>query len=166
MIEDSHGESKLCKFPVVHDNIGLEAIVFGWTHTGEVDAVFGLPVVFLQVAEVVSHHCHICPPFLQTDQDTHADLMDTRLSHTIESIDTPFEFGLHASRVILFIVRLIISFLKADDSVQPVMGEFFVFFRFEGHHFNLKVTEIRFCQIESTGDVRYTCCCRIFTCHE
>ena len=92
--------------------------------------------------------------------------MDTGLSHTVETIDTPFEFGLHASRVILFIVRLIISFLKADDSVQPVMGEFFVFFRFEGHHFNLKVTEIRFCQIESTGDVRYTCCCRIFTRHE
>ena len=166
MVEDTHGECKLCKFPVVHDDVGLETIVFGWTHTGEVDAVLGFPIMFLQVAEVVSHHCHIGPPLFQTDQNTHSYLVDTGLSHTVETIDTPFEFGLHASRVILFIVRLVVGFLKTDDSVQSVMSELFIFFRFEGHHFNLKIAEIRFGQVQCTGDVRHSCRCRIFTGHE
>ena len=85
------------------------------------------------------------------------------LPHTVETVDAPFEFGFHSSRVINFVVRLVVSLLEADHSVQSVVRQFLVFFCFKRHYFNLQVAEVRLCQIQCTGNVRDTCSSRIFT---
>ena len=67
VIEDSHGKRQLGKFPVVHDNIWLEPSVFGRTHTWEVNAIFCLPIMLLQVTEMIGQHGYIRAPFFQSD---------------------------------------------------------------------------------------------------
>ena len=88
MVEDSHGECKLGEFSVIHDYIRLESAVF----RREVYAVFRFPVMLLQITQMISHHRYVGSPFLQTDQDTHTNLVYTCLSHAVEAVYTPFEF--------------------------------------------------------------------------
>ena len=131
MVEDAHGESDLCQFAVAHDDIGLEAAVLRRTHTGEVDAVFRLPIMFLEIAQVISHHGDVCPPFfLQTDEHSHADGMDACLPHTVETVDTPFKLGLHAAGVVDVVIRFVIGFLKTNHTVHAVLFQLCILFRF------------------------------------
>jgi len=166
VVEDSHRECKLSQFPVVHDYIRLESAIFRRTHTREIYAVFCFPVMLLQITQMISHHRYVCPPFLQADQDTHANLMYTCLSHAVEAVYTPFEFRLHASRMIRFVICFMVSLLKTDHSIQTMISQFLIFFCFKGHYFNLQVAEIRFCQIQRLGNVGNTCCGRVFTGYE
>ena len=111
--------------------------------------------MFLEVTQVIGHHGDIRPPFLfQSDQDTHTDLMYAGLSDPVETIDTPFEFGFHAPRMINVVMCLVISFLEADYSIHSMLDQFRIFFRFQRHDFNLQIGKIRFSQIECPGNVR------------
>ena len=131
MVKDTHGKSDLCQFAVAHDDIGLEAAILRRTHTGEVDAVFRLPIMFLEIAQVISHHGDVCPPFfLQTDEYSHADGVDARLPHTVETVDTPFKFGLHAAGMVDVVIRFVIGFLKANHTVHAVPFQHCILFRF------------------------------------
>ena len=75
----------LCQFLVAHDDVRLETFIFGRTHAREVHAVFRLPVMLLQVAQVVSHHGHIRTPVLQSDEYTHADGVYADLYHSLNA---------------------------------------------------------------------------------
>ena len=116
MVEDAHGEGRLCQLSVGHDAVGLEAFVLRRPHAGEVDAVLRAPVVLLQVAQVVCHHRDIRSPFLlQTYQYTHPDAMNASLSHAVEAVDAPFELALHAARMIDVVVyRYYVSYSYVD----------------------------------------------------
>ena len=120
--------------------------------------------MLLKIAQVIRHHTDIRSPFfLQTYQHTHADGMYACLPHAVETVDTPFESGLHAARVIDVIVCLVVGFLKTDNAVHAMLFQLGILFGFQGHYLNLQVAEIRFCQIERAGDVRNTGFGRIFT---
>ena len=162
VVEDAHSESKLRQLTVVHNHIGLEAFILGGAHTWEVDTVLRLPIALLQVAKVMRHHRNIGTPLFEPYQYTHADGVYTGLSHAVEPIDTPIELRLHATRMILFIARLVIRLLKADYTIQAMLNEFGILFGFEWHHLNLQVTEVRFCQVERFGYVVYTGHRRVF----
>ena len=144
MVEDTHGECELGEFAVVHDDIGLETSILRRAHTREVHAIFRFPIVLLQIAQMISHHRNICPPLFQTNQYPHTDFVHTCLSHTVEAIDTPFKFGLHASRMVRLVICFVVSLLKADYSVQAMIGQLLVFFCFKRHYLNLEIAEIRF----------------------
>mgnify|MGYP000685961324 CR=1 FL=1 len=97
---------------------------------GEVDAVFRLPIMLLEIAQVISHHGDVCPPFfLQTDEHSHADGVDARLPHTVETVDTPFKFGLHAAGVVDVVIRFVIGFLKTNHTVHAVLFQLCILFR-------------------------------------
>ena len=66
MVEYTESEDQLGQGTVLQDNIRLE-MAFRRTHPWKIDAVFGLPVMFLQVTQVAGHHSYIRTPFLQTD---------------------------------------------------------------------------------------------------
>ena len=140
MIEDTGSKCHLSQFAVTHDNIWLESSVFRRTHAREIKAVFGFPVMLLQITQVISHHSHVGTPFfLQADQHTHANAVNTGLSHAVETVDTPFKLRLHAARVIDLVIRLVIGFLETDHTVHTVMCQFAVLFCRKRHHFNLQV---------------------------
>lgn len=47
---------------------------------------------------MVGHHANVRPPlFFETDEHPHAYGMYAGLSHAVKAVDTPFEFGLHAT---------------------------------------------------------------------
>ena len=167
VIEDTGCKCHLGQFAVAHDNIRLESSVFRRTHTREIKAVLGFPVMLLQITQMIGHHSHVRAPFfLQADQHTHADAVYAGLSHTVESIDTPFEFRLHSARMIDIIVCLVIGFLETDHTVHTMMRQFAILFCRKRHHFNLQVGEIRLGQIKSTGNIRNACLCRILACYQ
>ncbi len=122
--------------------------------------------MFLQIAQMICHHRYICPPFFQTDKDTHANLMYTCLSHAVKTVDSPFKFRLHASWMIRLVVCLVVSFLETDYTVQSMFCQFLILFRFKRHYLNLQIAEIRLCQIQRTGDIRNSGCRRVLTRHE
>ena len=47
VVEDTHGKRGLGQFAVSHKTVGLEALVLGWAHAGEVNRVLCAPVVLL-----------------------------------------------------------------------------------------------------------------------
>lgn len=123
--------------------------------------------MLLKVAQMVCHHANVRPPlFLQTDEHSHTDGMYACLPHTVKAVYAPFEFGLHATRVVYVIVRLVVGLLKTDDAVHAMRLQFGIFFGFQGHYFNLQVAEIRLCQVECAGNVRNACLGGIFTCNQ
>ncbi len=106
---------------------------------------------------MISHHSDIRPPlFFQTQKDTHADAVYSCLPHAVEPVHPPLEFRFHSARVVDFVIRLVVGFLKTDNAVHAVVRKLAVVFCRKRHHFNLQVREIRLRQIQSTGDVRHT----------
>ena len=165
VVEDTHGESDLCQLLVAHDDVRLETFVFGRTHAREVHAVFRLPVMLLQVAQVVSHHGHVRTPVLQSDEHAHADGVYAGLPHAVEPVDTPFELRLHAARMVHVVAGLVVCFLETDYAVQSVVYQFGIFFRLERHHLDFQVREVRLGQVERFGNVGHTRLGRILTRH-
>ena len=51
-------------------------------------------------------------------------------------------------------MRSVVGFLKADDSVESMVSEFFVVFSRQGHHLNLDVGEILLGNVDGLGKVR------------
>ena len=156
MVEDSHGEGDLCELLVSHHAIRLESAVLCRTHTREVYAVFGSPVMFLEVAQMVSHHRYVSAPlFLQTDEHAHSDRMYTGLSHTVEAVATPVEVSLHSTRVVNVVMRSVIGLLEADDAVHSMMGELGVILCGERHHLEFEVREVLLGDVESLREIRH-----------
>ena len=115
---------------------------------------------------MISHHRNVRTPFfLQANEDSHPDGMHPGLSHAVETVDTPLEFRLHAPRMVDVVVRLVVRFLKANDSVHPVCLQFFILFGLERHHFYLQVAEVGFGQIQGTRQIRHAGFGRILSCH-
>ena len=167
MVEYSHGKGNLSQLAVAHNHIGLKPAVLRRAHTREIDAILRFPIMLLKVAQMVCHHANVRPPlFLQTDEHSHTDGMYACLPHTVKAVYAPFEFGLHATRVVYVIVRLVVGLLKTDDAVHAMRLQFGIFFGFQGHYFNLQVAEIRLCQVECAGNVRNACLGGIFTCNQ
>ena len=115
---------------------------------------------------MVGHHGHIRAPFFQSDKYTHADGMDTCLSHAVETIYPPFEFRFHSTRMIYVVTGFVVSFLKADDAVQSVFFQLGVFLGFEGHHFYLQVAEVFFCDVQRFCQIGNTCLGGILSCYQ
>ena len=59
----------------------------------------------------------------------------TGLSHSVESVYSPFEDRFHAFRVVYFVPVFMIGFLKAYHAVETRLGQAIVIFAFEGHDF-------------------------------
>ena len=115
---------------------------------------------------MIGHHSHVRAPFsLQADQHTHTNTMYSGLSHTVESIDTPFELRLHAARMVHVVAGLVVCFLETDYAVQSVVYQFGIFFRLERHHLDFQVREVRLGQVERFGNVGHTRLGRILTRH-
>ena len=79
--------------------------------------------------------------------------MDTGLSHPVEAVASPFEDGLHSSRVVELVILPVVGFLETDDPVEAVVAEFGIFLGLQWHYLYLDVREIflgnvdRLCQI-------------------
>ena len=140
MVEDTHGKGGLCQFLVAHETVRLEALVLCRSHTREVDAVLGAPIVLLEVAQVVCHHGDVGAPFLlQSDEHAHTDAMYASHTHTVEAIASPLKLALHATRVIEFVMLTVVGLLEADDTVHAMVGKRFVVLGGERHHLNLHI---------------------------
>ena len=124
-------------------------------HTREVHAVLGLPVMLLQVAQVMSHHHYIrAPLLLQADEYAHADGMDTCHTHAVETIAAPLKLALHATWMIEVVMFAVVGLLETDDTVHAVVGEGFVILCRERHHLNLHVREILLGDVDCLGKIR------------
>ena len=166
MVEDAHCEGRLGEVPVTEEAVGLESSVLGRTHTREVDAVPGAPVVLLEVAQVVCEHGDVgAPLFLQTYEHTHTYGVHAGLSHTVEGIAAPFEIGLHPARVVYVVVRAIIGLLEAYYPVHAVVGEAFVLLSLQRLHLDLEVGKIFLGPVQSLRKVVHTCLCRVLARH-
>ena len=75
--------------------------------------------MLLQVSEVVSHHGDVGAPVFKTNEYTHADFVDAGLSHTVETVQAPFENRLHSLRMVHFVAVFVVSLLKAHHAVKP-----------------------------------------------
>ena len=129
VVEDAGGKGDLRQLAIAHHDVRLEAAILRRTHPGEVEAVFRLPIMLLQIAQVMRHHGDVrAPLLLQSDQDTHTDGVYTGLSHTIKAIHAPLEVGFHAARMVDVIVCLVIGLLETDHAVHAVMRQLLVFF--------------------------------------
>ena len=116
---------------------------------------------------MIGHHGDVGAPFfLQTDENAHADAVNASLSHTVETVDAPFEVGLHAARMVNVVVGLVIGFLKTNHAVHAVLAQFGVFFCRERHHLNLQIGEIGLRQVKGFRQVRHTSLRWILTRHE
>ena len=154
VVEDAHGKGDLRQLAVGHDHVGLEAAVLRRAHAGEVHAVLRAPVMLLQVAQVMGHHGDVrAPLLLQPDEHAHADGMHSGLPHAVETIEPPLELRLHAARMVDVVVHLVIGLLEADDAVHPVLHQFRILLRLQGHHLYLQVAEVRLGQVEGTRQI-------------
>ena len=122
MVEDSECKRELRQLLVGHRHVWLES-AFRRAHPREVDGVARLPVVLLQVAQVVGHHCHVGAPVLKTDEHPHSDFMHSRLPHTVVAVEPPFEDRLHALWMVDVVARLVVGFLEAYHAVESRLRE-------------------------------------------
>ena len=167
MVKDTHGKRGLCQFAISHKTVGLESLVLGRAHTGEVNAVLGAPIVLLQIAQVVRHHRHIgAPLFLQSDEHTHTDRVYTCLPHTVEPVATPLKTALHAAWVVQLVVLAVVGFLKADHTVQSMVGQLAVFLHLQRHHLDLDVREVALGDIDGFCQIRHSRLGRILACYQ
>ena len=167
MIEDTHCESGLRELTVGHEAVWLEAFILCRSHTWEVDAVLGAPVVLLEIAQMVCHHSDVSAPiFFETYEHSHSDGVDAGLSHAVEAVATPFKLALHAAWVIELVVFTVVSLLEAYYSVESVVCEFGVFFSCERHYLNLDVREVFLCYVDSFSEIWDTSFGRVLTCDE
>ena len=140
MVKYTHGKCRLRQLAVSHDAVGLESLILGGTHSRKIDRVFGAPVVFLQIAQMICHHGHICTPiFLQAYEHTHTDGVHTGLPHTVKSVAAPFKTAFHATRMVYVIVLTVVGLLEANHTVHAVMGKFKIILGRQRHHLNLYV---------------------------
>ena len=109
MIEYTHGKCHLSQLFVAHDYVRLEPSFSAGRMRGSLRCIWFSSNVFAGSAGD-KHHCYICTPVFQADQNSHTDRMNASLSHTVETIYTPFEFRFHATRMINIIACLIICF--------------------------------------------------------
>ena len=89
------------------------------------------------------HHDNIRAPVFKPYQHTHAYFMHAGGSHTVKSVDTPFENRLHASGMIIAVCGLAICFLKAHNPVKSAMHEPFIVTLLHRHDLYCEIVEIR-----------------------
>ena len=157
VVEDSHGKRGLSQLAVGHEAVGLETLVLSRTHAGKVDGVLGAPIVLLQVAQMIGHHGNIgAPLLLETNEHTHADRVDTGLTHAVEPVAAPLKTALHASGMVKLVVLAIIGFLKADNAVKSVVGKLAILLHLERHNLDLDVREIALGYVDGLGQIRHS----------
>ena len=162
MVKNTHGKGGLSKFLVCHYAVWLKTLILSRTHTRKIHRIFGAPIVFLQVTQMVRHHGDIGAPLLfKTNKNTHAYGGDTSLTHTVKSVASPVKLALHAVRMVQIIVLTVIGLLKTYNPVKSVMREFFILFCFQRHNFYLDIRKIPFCNIYCSGKVFYARLCRM-----
>ena len=111
---------------------------------------------------MICHHGNIGTPFFQTYQYSHPDGVNSGLTHTVESVYTPFKIRFHASGVIYIISGFVVCFLETDYSVQPVFCQFGILFGFKRHNLYFHVAEVLLAYIKCLGQIRNTSLCRVF----
>ena len=165
MVKDSHCEGKLCKFLVAHYDIGGESSVFGRTHSREVYAVFCSPVLLAKVAQVVCHHCDIGVPLFKSDENSHTDRVNAGHTHSVKTVDSPFEVGFHTLGVVDLVIFPVVCLLETDHSVKSMGNQFGILFSLERHYLNLEIGEIPLGDVKSLGKIGDTCLDWVFSCH-
>src|SRR5574344_2290579 len=153
MIKDTHGKGNLRQFSVGHLHTRLKSAVLRFTHTGKVHTELGTPIGLLEITQVICHHSYLCAPVFQSDECAHTYLVYSCHTHTVIAVQTPFIVGLRTSGMILLIVGLMISLLKADNAIESVMSQHRIVFCGKRHHFYLQVIEIGLCQIQCPGNI-------------
>ena len=140
MVEDSHGESDLRKLLVRHYAVWLEASVLGRPHAREIHAVFGTPIVFLEISEVIGHHCDVgSPVFLESYENAHSYGVYSGLSHAVESVASPVEIGFHSTRVVDVVMCSVVGLLEAYYTVESVADKFLVPFYVKRHYLDFQI---------------------------
>src|SRR5574344_2270671 len=140
MVEDAHGKSGLSQLPVCHNAVGLKTLVLSRSHTREVNRILRAPVMLLQVAQMASHHHHICTPLLfQSYQHPHTNRVNTSLPHAVKSVTAPFKVALHTPWMVDPIVLSVVSLLKTDNTIQSMESQFVIVFSPQRHDLNLDV---------------------------
>ena len=151
MIEDTHCESGLRELTVGHVAVWLEAFILCRSHTWEVDAVLGAPVVLLEIAQMVCHHSDVSAPvFFETYEHSHSDGVDTGLSHAVEAVATPFKLAFHAAWVIELVVFAVVFLFCRIFSIYSC---FFIVLLFYFSYFLLRFFYCIFLRIKLLANI-------------
>ena len=123
--------------------------------------------MLLQVTQVPSHHHHVgAPLFLKADEHAHANRVNSCLSHAVKAVAAPFEYRLHATRMIVLVVLAMIGLLEADHAIHAVIAQFLIVLGLQRHHLDLDVREVFLCDVDCLSQIWHTSLCRILARHE
>ena len=116
---------------------------------------------------MVGHHGNIgAPLLLESDEHTHADRVYASLSHTVESVAAPFKAALHAAGMVELVVLAVVGLLKADDTIEAVVGQFLVLLHLQRHHLDLDVREIALGNVDGLGQIGHSRLGWVLACDE